>query len=325
MESDRVFHSPPRPRSPGGEWRRVGVELEFAGLTPEQAGEVVTALFGGQWRPESPFVGRVVGTRLGDVPVVLDSSLLKERRYEKGLRMLGMSDQAGDALARGLAAVAGLVAPCEIAAPPLPLPDLPLLEELRQGLRQAGALGSGASLLYAFGLHFNPEVPDREVRGWLNVLRAYLLLHEWLVETGRVDFTRRALPYIRSFPEQYRRLAADPAYAPDLDVLVADYLRFSPTRNRPLDMLPLFCLTHEPVVRAALRGNEPVKPRPTFHFRLPNCRVDEPDWTVAEEWNRWVVVERLAEDEERLTAMSREFLKTDADAWPQRIPAWIEP
>ena len=40
--------------------------------------------------------------------------------------------------------------------------------------------------------------------------------------------------------------------------------------------------------------------RPTFHYRLPNCRVDEPDWRIAHEWNAWVTVEALAADEDAL-------------------------
>ena len=51
-----------------------------------------------------------------------------------------------------------------------------------------------------------------------------------------------------------------------------------------------------------------VKPRPAFHYRLPNCMVDEPHWTVAREWNSWVAVERLAADAEKLAAMSRDYL-----------------
>jgi hypothetical protein len=51
-----------------------------------------------------------------------------------------------------------------------------------------------------------------------------------------------------------------------------------------------------------------VKPRPAFHYRLPNCLIDEPDWTLAREWNTWVTVEQLASDPERIRTMSREYL-----------------
>lgn len=39
-----------------------------------------------------------------------------------------------------------------------------------------------------------------------------------------------------------------------------------------------------------------VKARPAYHYRLPNCLIDEPDWRLAREWNTWVAVERLAAD-----------------------------
>jgi hypothetical protein len=65
-----------------------------------------------------------------------------------------------------------------------------------------------------------------------------------------------------------------------------------------------------------------VKPRPAFHYRLPNCMVDEADWTLAEEWNRWVVVERLAYDRAKTGRMSWEYLKADADSMRPLIDAW---
>jgi hypothetical protein len=71
-----------------------------------------------------------------------------------------------------------------------------------------------------------------------------------------------------------------------------------------------------------------MKPRPAFHYRLPNCMVDEPHWTVAREWNTWVAVERLAADAGRLEELSREYLRADdrsvrplIDRWPQIVEA----
>ena len=52
-------------------------------------------------------------------------------------------------------------------------------------------------------------------------------------------------------------------------------------------------LDRDRVMRAA-KERHLIKGRPAFHYRLPNCLVDEPDWTVAREWNTWVAVERLA-------------------------------
>jgi hypothetical protein len=115
-----------------------------------------------------------------------------------------------------------------------------------------------------------------------------------------VDITRRISPYINPFPAEYAKLVLDPTYPADAGRLIDDYVAHNPTRNRPLDMLPV--LAHLDRQRVTDRIEDPhlVKGRPAFHYRLPNCMVDEPDWTLAREWNTWVEVERLAADKERL-------------------------
>ena len=50
-------------------------------------------------------------------------------------------------------------------------------------------------------------------------------------------------------------------------------------------------------------NDERVKARPTFHYRLPDCRVNEPGWSVADAWNRWVYVESLAADTDLLAEL----------------------
>ena len=37
-----------------------------------------------------------------------------------------------------------------------------------------------------------------------------------------------------------------------------------------------------------------VSGRPAFHYRLPDCKINVPGWSVATAWNQWVFVERLA-------------------------------
>ena len=43
-----------------------------------------------------------------------------------------------------------------------------------------------------------------------------------------------------------------------------------------------------------------VKGRPAFHYRLPDCKINEAGWSAATAWNRWVYVETLAADAELL-------------------------
>ena len=157
-------------------------------------------------------------------------------------------------------------------------------------------------------------------------LQAYLVLSRWLRASIDVDATRRLLPFVRPFPEAYVRkvLAAD--YRPDLHGLVADYLAANPTRFRELDLLPLFAYL-VPEQYYATPADRLAKPRPAFHYRLPDSRVDDPSWGgVIEEWNRWVAVERLAADRERLAEACREHLEAPpAGSWKERLREALKP
>jgi Putative amidoligase enzyme len=67
-------------------------------------------------------------------------------------------------------------------------------------------------------------------------------------------------------------------YAPPPQ-LFEHYLEHNPTRNRPLDLLPLFVHLHGPGLLKRVEDAPLVKPRPTFHYRLPNCELTNPGWT----------------------------------------------
>ena len=59
----------------------------------------------------------------------------------------------------------------------------------------------------------------------------------------------------------------------------------------------------------ARRVEDPrVKSRPTYHYRLPDADLSDPSWTAVTEWNRWVGVERLADDEAALKDTMRRFV-----------------
>src|SRR3546814_9457337 len=62
--------------------------------------------------------------------------------------------------------------------------------------------------------------------------------------------------------------------------------------------------------------DELIKARPTFHYRLPNARLADPQWSIVREWNLWVRVERLAHDrrsEER--RVGKECVSTCRSRW----------
>ncbi|MEM6354465.1 MAG: amidoligase family protein, partial [Pseudomonadota bacterium] len=81
----------------------------------------------------------------------------------------------------------------------------------------------------------------------------------------------------------------------------------NPTRNRPLDLLPILADLDADRVRAAL-PSEKIKPRPAYHYRLPDCRIDDAAWSPRDEWLRWLAVERLAANSALLERAMRERL-----------------
>jgi hypothetical protein len=323
------FPLPQRVRNDRGEIRTLGIELEFAGVEIEQICALIIELYGGQVVPKSRFEQKVAGTRWGDFAVEIDMTLLKERSYLKFLDFMGVEldddslRQTEDKLAR----IAATLVPHEVGAPPMPMTEAHQLEQLRARLQEANALGTRASIRYAFGLQFNPEIPALDAVTILDYLRAFFLLVDWLSQRTQVALARRISPFINDFPQSYIRRVLDPDYAPSLGELIDDYLADNPTRNRPLDMLPLFAHLDEARVKRGLDdAHMKIRARPTFHYRLPNCLIDDPSWTIAREWAGWVAVDDLAQDAEKIRRMSGDYLEErghlvigyDED-WAQRV------
>lgn len=296
---------PPRPLNPAGELRRVGVELEFAGLDVSATVEAVRAEFGGRREDLTEYECRLVDTELGDFVVEYDSALLKQLARREAA---GSPDPSWLETLRGLprslaAAIGELVVPVEVVSPPLPFDVLPRMDALCARLREAGAKGTTESIAYAFGLHLNPELPDLRVATLVRYTQAFLAAYDWLVQAEDVSWSRSVTPYVDGFPAEYVQHVLRPDYAPDLRGFLDDYLRWNPSRNRALDLLPLLAHLDAERVRAAV-DDERVKARPTFHYRLPNCAIDEPGWGVSSAWRRWLRIEALAEDERRLRGLA---------------------
>lgn len=314
---------PPEPRNADGETRRVGVEIEFAGLPPRRTAELVQSLFGGEIEVLSPHRLKVTGGRWGAFGIELDTQYAHPDQEVMAAEAALDSEWARmrrdfHSRTRELIGdmVTGLV-PTEIVCPPVPWDELDELDALFEALRRHGAKGTEASLLYGFGLHLNPEVPSLGVESLLAYLRAYMLTAAWLREQIHVDITREVLPHANPFPRAYALKILDPDYAPDLETLIADYLEDNPTRNRELDMLPLFAHL-APDFPHELLQNRLVKARPTFHYRLPNAQLSEPGWGAVTEWNRWLEVERLAATPETLAERSAQFLARHRPSAPRR-------
>ena len=110
---------------------------------------------------------------------------------------------------------------------------------------------------------------------------------------------------------------------------VRAYLEHNATRNRALDLLPLLAEMDEARVRA--RVNDPlIKPRPAYHYRLPNCSIERTTWSLAEAWNLWVVVEQVAESGAELDELGRHFrdahrplLGVSRSGWVEHVEGWL--
>ena len=123
--------------------------------------------------------------------------------------------------------------------------------------------------------------------------------------------TRRFTPYIDLYPGGYGRRVLGYDDETTLETLLDDYLEFNDTRNRALDMLPLFKHLAKDQVDEAVPDTR-VKARPTFHYRLPNCEIDKPGWKLSESWNIWCVIEALADDTELLDELAHEYRRFDS-------------
>jgi hypothetical protein len=310
------FEALPWKENAKGEPHKVGLELEMAGIDAETLARAVVSVVGGRVERDSAFYSRVVDTELGDFGIELDAELLKNRGYQKQLNNMGFDIGDGerrDQIEAVISRIAGLVVPLELVGPPVPVADLDRMDQIRQRLHQAGAKGTNSSPFYAFGMQINIDAASLEADHLLAMIRAFLLSYEWLKERAEVDLSRRISPYVQPYPEDYVVHVLQADYHPDIASLIDDFLKFTPTRNRPLDLLPLFAHIDQKRVIAAPVEHALIKPRPAFHYRLPNCLIDEPEWTLAEAWNDWVEVERLAADDDALREACRARL-SDASA-----------
>ncbi len=310
-----------------GETRRIGVELEYSGLDIESSAKLVQKEFGGRIDAISPYESKIRDTEFGDFQVELDFGLLKQIGRDS------TEDDEEDASEqipeRLLASVAEQLVPFEIVTPPLPMDRLSDLEDLVERLRKEGALGTRHSAFYAFGLHLNPEMPDVDEETVLAYMQSFACLYPWLVRVGEIDWSRRFTTYIQPYPTEYVRQIIDREYAPDIKALIDDYLEANPVRNRALDMLPLFAHIDEKRVRAVV-DDERVKPRPTLHYRLPNCEIDVRNWSVSKPWTQWLQVEHLARDRKRLEKMCRGYrlyldnpVRAMLKDWSKNCERWL--
>lgn len=314
------FAMPPVLHNERGDMRTVGVEVEFVGPSAVKTVEALRDALGGRIVEEDPHAFALRDSELGDMTVELDSRILHPGKSSKG---------HGGVLPR-IAAWFGFAAsylvPCELVSAPVPLDRLPELDRVLTVLREIGAKGTQDGPFYAFGLHFNPEIPRQDAATLAAFMKSFVLLNPWLRREVAPDATRDLLGFADPFPVPYVRKVASPDYWPTVSGFIDDYLEANPTRNRDLDLLPLLHHLDASRVRATL-PNEKINGRPTFHYRLPDARVSDPGWSIAPEWNRWVAVERLAADRARLDSVGTAYLSFEGEekSWANVVEQVVQP
>jgi hypothetical protein len=319
---------PPRQTNFDGAARHVGVEVEFAAVSSRDAAEAIAGRFGGQIIKRDRHRYEISDTALGTFKCELDSRYAHPDAYPRS------TDEATDRWLAGLREmvsaafgdIGGLIIPNEIVTPPIPVDRISDIDLVTADLVAAGAQGTEESVFFAFGLHLNPDIATRDPAWILNVIRAELLLSRWLRGIMEIDTSRQLTGFASPFPGEYATHILKEGYEPDQDRLIDDYLTFNPTRDRELDMLPLFTWLDRDRVRRRLPDVK-IGTRPTFHYRLPNASLSQSHWSITREWNRWCVIEARAERPDIMQPMAREFLDLAGrdvfDHWSVRSSDWI--
>lgn len=318
-----AFDLPPETSKDDGSLRMVGFELEFSGISLDETAGAVKAALGGEVSSESS-AERVIRTdSLGDFVIELDWDYLKRKAEETDRR------EEGSAWLENLSRAASLIVPVEVACPPIPLTDLSVLDPMVSELREAGAVGTEESLIAAYGVHVNAEIPRLDAQTLFSYLRAFALLQWWLVDAHDVDATRKVSPYVDLYPEAYLKRVLSSSEV-TMDEIFAGYLEQNATRNRALDLLPMLAEIDRERVRNTV-DDPRIEARPAFHYRLPNCNIERKNWTLASSWNTWCVVERLAYRKDDLDALAEAFLEADRPIlgvgrsnWVEYIDRWLK-
>lgn len=305
MSGER-FAPLPVPLTTEGKPRLTGVEIELGGLDEATCARLCARHLGGKARQVDDAIWRIEDTSIGTVKAYLDTAL---RHAEK------------TALRDATLMLGREVIPVEIVTEPLDRDGLIALDRLRDILRQAGAVGSRSGMFFGFGVHLNVQIASPDKAGVVPPLLAYALIEDWLRAANPIDQTRRVLPFTAPYPWRLVRRLITLGCTADLRHVIDAYAQEAPSRNHGLDMLPVFAWLDPSRIGPVL--TETTSARPAFHFRLPDCRIDEPGWTLDREWRRWHTVERIAGDKDALAALAHGWEADHAGVSLSRT-AWAE-
>jgi hypothetical protein len=328
------FLKPPIETNAQNKLRTVGFELEYSAVELQKSAQLLLQTVGGGTIKEiNPYYYKIEATPFGNFSLMLDFQFLISKGLEKWLHDVKLDriikKEIALALEEFIATLSQTIVPYEISTPPLAIDKLDIMEEIKENFRKNGAQGTDANPLYAFGFHINPQLHSFEVAEIVDTLKAFFLLYDYLVDLLEPDIVRRITPYIDPFDEIYIKKILDNSYAPNMQEFIEDYLFFNPTRNRALDLLPLLAFIDAKTLFATL-PDEKISPRPTYHYRLPNSKIDEESWHTYEAWNSWILVEKLAFDKQTLREFSQEYLTLlndplcllVKDGWVEKMKLW---
>ena len=284
--------------------RKVGFEFEYSNLNAEQTATAIVSEYGGEIVAINPYNYKIK-TSMGTFSAVLDFGFLANSKLKELNKQIGLALDEGtiEKIEEIIAQIGSSLIPYELTTPPIEFSNVNRAHDIKELLRKNGAEGTRANLLYAFGMHINPEVAKLDIDTILSDLRAFFVLYDYIKDTLDIDITRRLTTYIDPFDSSYILKVLDLNYKPTMQEFIDDYIAYNPTRNRALDLLPLLTFIDESRVRAKL-PDEKIGKRPTYHYRLPDSRVDEPNWSPCFAWNSWVLVERLSSSKQELKALA---------------------
>ncbi|NVJ59389.1 MAG: amidoligase family protein [Gammaproteobacteria bacterium] len=295
-----------------GKERRVGVEIEFSGISSDIIVDTLVSTCGGEIEKRSLFDFSIRDSKVGDIGLELDAQILKkavapdnDELKQKDLEEDKQSGwkKFGEQL---LKFTAEQLVPWEIVSAPLDTEQLEHFNNIIAPLREKGALGTRHAARYAFGVHLNPELPKLDSKTILAYIRSFVVLYDWIYLQEKVDPVRKLTPYIDHFGKDYLELITDSDYSPEIDQLISDYINYNPTRNRSLDCLPLFAYIDNSCVKGL--DDEPlIKARPTLHYRLPNCDIDNQEWDLSFPWSLWQLVEQVANNDQLLKKLMSHY------------------
>ena len=264
-----------------GEIRRVGIEVELGGLNEDRVGAILADSLGGTVRRTAEYERRVEGSAIGDIDILLDTALRD--------RVAGQVTRMGLDLGRA-------VIPVEFVTSPIPPEQIAEVDRACRALGAAGGTGTQSGLLLGFGLHLNVALPGVQLDDILPTLTSFALIEDWMRDKMRLDAARRVQPFVDTYPSELVDRLCDTRLDWTFERLKDAYLSTAPERNHALDALPLLKHLDPEAVIQSVPQMARKSGRPAWHYRLPDCRIDDPSWSIAHEWNRWCMVEEIARD-----------------------------